>query len=226
MKNRGMVGTFYINSGLVGRDSYYMPWWQIYRIADAGNEIGGHTRHHRDLTNADAATVRAEICDDRNALRNQGFSPVNSFAYPAKGRTPESVPIVVECGYTSARGAGGLYTKDCPLCPAAETIPPGNPYEWRTSFGAGVQTTLADLQARVTRAEANGGGWVSVVFHGVCDDQCAGDLSVPTGTFTAFLDWLAPRAANGTVVRTVGQVMSGNPVVAPPPTNRLLPCGP
>jgi peptidoglycan/xylan/chitin deacetylase (PgdA/CDA1 family) len=226
MKERGIVGTFYINSGLVGSSTYYMPWWQVYRIADAGNEIGGHTTHHADLTKANAATVRAEICDDRIALLNQGFFPVAAFAYPANGPTPEAKKIVTECGYTSARGGvGGLYSKGCPLCPAAETLPPADPYEFKTEFGAGATTTLADLQDVVTHAESKGGGWVTLAFHGICDNKCTADLSVPTATFTALLDWLAPRSSNGTIVRTVSQTMSGDPVMQPPPT-RLLTCTP
>jgi predicted RNA binding protein with dsRBD fold (UPF0201 family) len=33
--------------------------------------------------------------------------------------------------------------------------------------------------------------------------------SVSTGTFGQFLDWLAPRAARGTAVRTIGQAVTG-----------------
>src|SRR5262249_56513606 len=39
----GMNGTYYINSGLVGSSGYYMTWPQLHDLANAGNEIGGHT---------------------------------------------------------------------------------------------------------------------------------------------------------------------------------------
>ena len=44
-------------------------------------------------------------------------------------------------------------------------------------------------------------------FHGICDNLCTAENSLRRGRFTAFLDWLQPRSANGTVVRTVGRMM-------------------
>ncbi|WP_170309015.1 polysaccharide deacetylase family protein [Pseudonocardia hierapolitana] len=212
MRARGLAGTFYISSGLMGSSTYYMPWWQVYNIAEAGSEIGGHTMHHADLSTADAVTVRREVCDDRYTLLNQGFSPVSGFAYPGPGLSPVTQELAKECGYSTGRGVGGLFNRYCVQCPAAETMPPEDPYKLKTAFPARAATTLADLQAVITNAETNGGGWAILVFHGVCDDGCTADLSVATATFTALLDWLAPRAANGTVVRTVGQVAAGGAV--------------
>src|SRR5829696_6272714 len=60
MRARGMVGTFYINSGLVGTSSYYMPWERVNEIAAAGNEIGGHTVNHVNLATANSTTARSE----------------------------------------------------------------------------------------------------------------------------------------------------------------------
>ena len=76
-----MHGTFFINSAEVGTSGFYMNWSQVHDIADAGNEIGGHTLHHPDLTTISAAEATTEICDDRTALVNQGFT-VTNFAYP------------------------------------------------------------------------------------------------------------------------------------------------
>ena len=56
------------------------------------------------------------------------------------------------------------------------------------------------------QAEADGGGWVPLVFHDMCN-SCA-DSSVRVATFNAFLDWLQPRAANGTIVKTVRDVVT------------------
>ena len=79
---RGMRGTFYINSALVGGSSYYMTWPQIHEIYDAGHEIGGHTLHHTNLTTVNVSTATTEVCNDRQALIAQGLGPVTSFAYP------------------------------------------------------------------------------------------------------------------------------------------------
>src|SRR5262245_55353511 len=57
---RGMRGTYYINSELAGTSDYYMTWSQIRDLAEAGNEIGGHTATHADLSKVDPATARRE----------------------------------------------------------------------------------------------------------------------------------------------------------------------
>jgi peptidoglycan/xylan/chitin deacetylase (PgdA/CDA1 family) len=212
LQSRGMVGTYYINSAMVGTSSYYMPWSQIHDLANAGNEIGGHTLHHTNLTTVNTATATTEVCDDRTNLLNQGFSPVASFAYPEAEANATAEQIVQNCGYSSARVVGDVACGGG--CPYAETIPPLDPYRLRTPEGITTSTTLANLQSYVTDAETHGGGWVILTFHGICDNRCTDVNSMSPAIFTAFLDWLGPRSANGTVVRTVGQAMGAPP---PPP---------
>jgi Fe-S cluster biogenesis protein NfuA len=62
------------------------------------------------------------------------------------------------------------------------------------------------MESYVTQAENNGGGWVVLVIHGVCDGCEA--QSVTVQHLTEFLDWLQPRSSVGTVVKTHGEVMS------------------
>lgn len=221
LQSRGMAGTYYINSGLVGSSGYYMTWPQIHDLYTAGNEIGGHTLNHTNLTQVTAATATTEVCNDRTNLINQGF-PVTSFAYPYAAVNATAEQIVRDCGYTSGRGVGSLFDSGCSGCAYAETIPPRNAYNLRTAEPGTSTTALSDLQSSVTNAENNGGGWVPMVFHGICDNSCTGSNSMTTGTFTAFLDWLQLRAANGTVVRTVDQAMTGtSPTTAYPTTTAL-----
>ena len=218
LSSRGMLGTYYINSAMVGSSAYYMPWSQIHDLANAGNEIGGHTLHHTNLTTVSTAQATTEVCNDRTNLINNGFTPVASFAYPEAASNTTVEQIVHDCGYTSARTVGNI---DCGGCAYAETIPPRDPYYLRTPDGITTSTTLADLQSYVTNAETHGGGWVILTFHGICDNLCTKTNSMSPSLFTAFLDWLAPRSANGTVVRTVGQVMgvTSGPDTTPPTTS-------
>jgi peptidoglycan/xylan/chitin deacetylase (PgdA/CDA1 family) len=225
LSSRGMSGTYYINSAMVGSSGYYMQWSQIHDLANAGNEIGGHTLHHTNLTTVNTATATTEVCDDRTNLINNGFSPVTSFAYPEAASNATAEQIVQGCGYTSARMVGDI---SCGGCPYAETIPPPDPYFLRTPDGITTSTTLANLQTYVTNAETHGGGWVILTFHGICDNQCTSVNSMSPSIFTAFLDWLAPRSANGTVVRTVGEVMGGPPPTPAPdttPPTTTIACG-
>jgi hypothetical protein len=215
----GMRGTFYINSGVVAdtTDGFYMTWAQIQGLAADGNEITGHSLTHPHLVNLSSDAARHEICDDRTNLLNRGFTPVASFAYPYAEYNATVQSIVRECGYTSARGVGGIRSgNQCGGCPIAETIPPGDAYATLTPEDISSQTSLATMQSYVTQAEQGGGGWVQFVFHGIGDRG-----GVPLSQFSAFLDWLQPRAVNGTVVRTVYEAISGAP--PPPPGTDTFP---
>ena len=212
LQERGMVGTFYINSGMVGSSGYDMNWSQVQELHNTGNEIGGHTLTHVNLTQVDQATATREVCDDRTALRNRGLGSVISFAYPYAVSNATAESVVQSCGYTTGRRVGGLGGGTY-----AEPIPPASPFRLRTAAPGESGTTLAQLQAAVTNAENNGGGWVPMVFHGVCTTTCTGSNTLNTSIFTAFLDWLRPRSATGTVVRTVGEVMTGTNEPPPPP---------
>jgi peptidoglycan/xylan/chitin deacetylase (PgdA/CDA1 family) len=210
LESHGMRGTFYINSAEVATSSYYMNWTQIHTLANNGHEIGGHTLHHVNLTTVSQSTMQTEVCNDRTNLINQGFSPVNSFAYPEAAQNSTAQSVVKGCGYATARGVGNGTG-------FPETIPPRNAYWLSTADGIDTSTRLADLQAAVTQAENSGGGWVIFAFHGVCDNACTDTNTVTTSLFTQFLDWLQPRSANGTVVETVNQAMGGAPPPPPPP---------
>jgi peptidoglycan/xylan/chitin deacetylase (PgdA/CDA1 family) len=214
LQSHGMAGTYYINSAMVGSSGYYMTWPQIHDIANAGNEIGGHTLHHTNLTTVSTSTATTEVCDDRKNLLAQGFSPVASFAYPEAAVNSTAETIVKNCGYTNGRGVGDAA---CDGCVAAEGIPPVDAYRLRTPDGVTTSTRLADMQSWVVNAENNGGGWVILTFHGICDNNCTSTNSMTVSTFTAFLDWLQQHnSATGTVVKTVGDVM-GTPPPQPGP---------
>jgi hypothetical protein len=208
LAGHGMHGTFYINSAEVGTSSYYMTWNQLHDLAADGNEIGGHTLTHVNLPDLPADQQRTQICDDRANLLGQGFSPVVSFAYPYGRSTPVTKSIVQGCGYTTGRDAGGL---GCCGYPLAETIPPQDSFGTRTPAAISSLTSLAAMESYVTQVEQHGGGWVQIVFHLICDG--CDPLSIKASQLSAFLDWLEPRAATGTVVKTVADVAATRPPV-------------
>jgi peptidoglycan/xylan/chitin deacetylase (PgdA/CDA1 family) len=203
----GMNATFYVNSGFIG-DPTHMSWAQLHDLVGAGNEIAGHTIDHASLKHLKPPAATHEVCDDRLALFNQGFQPT-SFAYPFGSFDSGTKQIVAGCGYNSGRGVSGVTDRKV----FAETIPPADPYATRTPQNVKSGTTLATIEGYVTAAELHGGGWVQIVFHHVCD-RCDA-YSITAANLQAFLDWLQPRAANGTVVQTTTQVIGGQ--VQPPP---------
>ena len=210
LASHGMPGTFYVNSGNVGANSYYMTWSQVDGLAAAGNEIAGHTIDHANIKKLKTAAARHEVCDDRVAIFDHGLNPV-SFAYPFGSFDAGSEAVVQACGYNSGRGVSGVDDRKT----FGETIPPLDSYATRTPPNPKQGTTLKTLQSYVLAAEQNGGGWVQYVFHHVCANNCDA-YSITPWEMNNFLTWLQARAANGTVVETTAQVIGG-PVQPPVP---------
>jgi peptidoglycan/xylan/chitin deacetylase (PgdA/CDA1 family) len=202
----GMHATFYVNSGVVG-DAAHMSWQQLGDLAAAGNEIAGHTVTHANLKKLKTAAARQEVCGDRVALFEHGFQPV-SFAYPFGGFDAGAKAVVAACGYNSGRGVSGVNDRKV----FAESIPPPDAFATRTPPNPKQNTTVATIEGYITAAEDNGGGWVQLVFHHLCD-QCDA-YSISASDLGALLDWLQPRAIAGTTVATTAQVIGG-PVKPP-----------
>jgi peptidoglycan/xylan/chitin deacetylase (PgdA/CDA1 family) len=217
LASHGMKGTFYINSGNLGANDYYMTWANVATIAADGSEIAGHTLNHKRLTSLTATEQRRQICDDRTALQNRGYT-VTDFAYPYGAGEGNSTTrsIVKDCGYTSARKVGELQNDfDCPECDSAETIPPDDIWAVRSTPYVTGPITLTMMKKWVTQAEQAGGGWVPFMFHDFCNG--CDDASVTPSDFNAFLDWLKLRASSGTVVKTVRDALANAPPPPPPP---------
>ena len=194
LASNGLVGTFYVNSGFIGT-SDHLTAANVATIAGLGNEIGGHTINHPDLSTLSADDAKREICNDRVALTQLGYK-VTSFAYPFAISTPALETIVKDCGYNSARGLGDLRTGPtgtCPQCAFGESTPPQNAYLTQAADEVEAPWTLADLQRYVTQAASNGGGWVQLTFHHICENRCDNatpSLAITPALFAEFSAWL------------------------------------
>jgi peptidoglycan/xylan/chitin deacetylase (PgdA/CDA1 family) len=215
MKARGLHGTFFVNTGPIDRNNPgHMTWAQVLRLHMQGNEIGGHTAEHVDLTDPQTSrsAKRAEVCGDRARLVQMGLDP-RSFAYPYGKLDQAAERLVQSCGYRSARSAGTV-APDGPI--AAETVPPLDPFATRALDSPDGPLTLAYLQDAVVAAAKHGGGWVQVVIHTVCasddpePDRCmSAEAPIEERVFIDFLDWLQHDAPDGTTVETVAQALGG-----------------
>jgi peptidoglycan/xylan/chitin deacetylase (PgdA/CDA1 family) len=211
LEKYGLKGTFYVNSGTVD-SAGHMTQSDLNDLAAEGHEIGGHTVNHVPLTSTPQVEAARQICTDRATLTDWGFR-VRSFAYPFGLLDPATVKRVEQCGYSSARGTGDLREPfsvgdtACAECDLAEPIPPANPFVLRTPGEVQPNWRTADLESLVIQASRNGGGWLPLVFHQICDD-CS-DIAVQEQTLDSFAYWLAHSAPPGTSVKTVGDVIGG-----------------
>jgi peptidoglycan/xylan/chitin deacetylase (PgdA/CDA1 family) len=218
MRALGMRGTFYAIPGSVGSPNY-LTLSQLQQFYRDGNEIGGHTVNHPDLTLVPADEAKRQVCQARNTLTKWGF-PQTSFAYPYASVTPAVESIVSACGYNSGRGLGDIQSRfGCAGCDYAETMPPADPFYLEALDEVDSTWTLADLQKAVTNAESHDGGWVILTFHHICNNRCD-DLSITPALFTTFVTWLSSHdlLTPATSVKTVNQVIGGTvkPAVTPP----------
>ncbi|MGH9114177.1 MAG: polysaccharide deacetylase family protein [Acidimicrobiales bacterium] len=220
----GVRGTFYVNSNKVGAGGK-LTLSQLNSMQGSGHEIGGHSLDHADLTAVSTDEATRQICADQQQLQTWGF-PAISFAYPFGRGNSSTRTIVRDCksrgyavttNYRSARLVGGL---QCNGCPQAESVPPADPYNIRTHYTGSPtsSTTLDQLKAMVTGAEATG-GWISIPFHSVC--QAPGSAPVPgdasdcsADTYNTsydvldqFVKWLKSRSSLGTSIKTAAEVM-------------------
>jgi peptidoglycan/xylan/chitin deacetylase (PgdA/CDA1 family) len=212
LAEHGMHATFFVNSGHVDQDRF-MTWEQVRALERDGHEIGGHTALHVDLPLLEPDEADRQICDDRVVLLDHGFH-VRNLAYPFGTSNPSVEALARRCGYNSARTTGHVVG-------TAESIPPADPYA--LGIGNDGTPTLEEIEDAVTRAVAAGGGWVPILFHGICD-KCS-DMAISETDFESLLAWLAAQRPLDVSVRTVGEVIGGtlqppvNGIAAPPAPN-------
>jgi peptidoglycan/xylan/chitin deacetylase (PgdA/CDA1 family) len=199
LKRNKLHATFYIISGFIGKDGY-MDLDQLHDLYADGNEIGGHTVTHAELTNLTPAEERREICQNRVDLLAAGFN-VTSFSYPNGAFDETTMQTVRECGFNSARAVSGGSMDD--------------PYMLQPLPYIVSDTRLAKMIHYVSGVEKDGGGWAILVFHHICDG--CDYFSVSPRIFDEFTNWLREQKSNGLVIKTIGEVIGGEtmPGVAP-----------
>jgi peptidoglycan/xylan/chitin deacetylase (PgdA/CDA1 family) len=208
LNTHGFNATWYVNSGSIGTTGH-LTWDQLSALSTAGNDIGSHTINHVDIKKLKLAAARFQVCQDRVNIASHGLQP-ESFAYPfGDYNSTVETQVVKYCGDNSARTVTGVNDRRV----FAETIPPANPYATRTPPDPKRGTTVATIEGYVSSAEQNGGGWVQLTFHHICNGCDA--YSITTTNMQSLLDWLSTQVTAGAVaVETTKQVIGG-PYVTP-----------
>ena len=194
LQQYGLHATFYVPSGLVGKPNY-MPWDELQLLQAAGNEIGGHSYDHTKLGGLAAARLQHEICDDRQKLVDHGLSPV-SFAYPFGNYDASVEAMVQKCGYAGARTIDG----------GPQRFPLQDPYAVRAMPYIVADTDLPKIERYVSGSRSEGGDWVVLIYHHVCD--ACDYYAVHPHIVEQLAHWLARQQSLGNVkVETFGEVL-------------------
>ncbi len=109
----GFTATCYVVSQLLGRSNEWdhaigirpaplMGAQQIKGWADAGMEIGAHTRTHANLVQSSDETMQTEIRDCKHELEDILGQSVDQFCYPFGIYDIRHPPMVKNAGYAAA----------------------------------------------------------------------------------------------------------------------------
>lgn len=109
----GMIGTtdgFQHDLKRLGHVLPTMTWDQLREMRDLGFLIGSHTVTHIDCGSVDLNTVRCELSESRDTLKEKLGLDEIFFAYPFGGRehmNPTVLQVVKELGYAGCLSAYG-----------------------------------------------------------------------------------------------------------------------
>ncbi len=107
-----LPGTFYLISGLLNNDSFYMTTSQALELLAAGNELGAHTMTHPHLTTLTPEEVQTELGQSQTDLQNMFGISFIDFVSPY-GEYDDAVMAVIQQYYRSHRTVEhGYNTKD------------------------------------------------------------------------------------------------------------------
>jgi peptidoglycan/xylan/chitin deacetylase (PgdA/CDA1 family) len=79
-----------------------MSWEELATLANAGWEIGAHTRTHPHLTELDDVALGEELRASRHDCESQLGLPCRSFAYPFSDEDDRVVRATAEAGFSAA----------------------------------------------------------------------------------------------------------------------------
>lgn len=80
----------------------FLSWEAVRQMGADGIHFGSHTVTHPILTQADAATVNAELHESRRTLEQRLQTPVRMFAYPNGNHDAQTCQQAREAGYELA----------------------------------------------------------------------------------------------------------------------------
>jgi peptidoglycan/xylan/chitin deacetylase (PgdA/CDA1 family) len=226
LRSHHMNATFYVITGDSDRPyACCMSFAQLRTLQSEGDDIGGHGVSHARLTDRSTShdSKVADVCGSRLDLLAHGIHDPVSYAYPFGSFDSAAERIVQSCGYGNAREGGGVSpSTTTPGSPWAESLPPRDSMALKAAdVDAPGAKTLADLESFVRAAVTQGGAWLPLTFHNVCDSS-ASDYGACMASWSAvddrvlaqFLDWLQAAGKPGgapseTTVQTVRDVMDG-----------------
>ena len=174
-----LKATWFVITGVLGSPTY-MTRDEVVALDKDGQELGCHTMTHPNLADLTMLQQQNELQGSENYLNGLlGHAPL-AFAYPYGSRNSDTVELLQQNGYTTARtvdwGANLPGTTD--------------PLELH-SYSMDATSKLDDAKADIDNAPA--GSWVIFVFHRV--GETGNSVSVDPQFLRGIADYLVQKHA-------------------------------
>ncbi|WP_237100371.1 polysaccharide deacetylase family protein [Paenibacillus azoreducens] len=102
LKKLQMKATIFATSDYIG-SPHHLNWSQIKEMEQSGFiEIGGHTRHHVELTKSNRLQLVDEVWGAKQRLEKELGHPIIAFAYPSGKFNPNAIQVVKDAGFEFA----------------------------------------------------------------------------------------------------------------------------
>jgi peptidoglycan/xylan/chitin deacetylase (PgdA/CDA1 family) len=191
LRKHNLPATYYLVSDALGWGTATINPKQARKLLAEGNEIGNHTRDHKDLTRLAAAQATAEFADAQDAIESQvGVRPA-TCAYPY-GSTNAAELAVAENQFKGCRSTHGGFNERGRLLT----------YDL-FSYNVHRGTTAAQVREAAEQARTSN-TWVVFVYHGV-DPKPKGADDVTPKLFAAHVDAIV---STGIPVQTVESALA------------------
>lgn len=151
LKERGMVGVFYVHTGVLSDDPArgYVTWTELCEMHGAGMDIQSHTVSHPSLPGLEAAKLDEELRSSKAVLEKFFGEECISVAYPFGDFTKRETAAAENAGYRFA------FTTEVGLAHDA-----GQPFEIGRTIVTSTDT-LDDFAIKLSEVE----GWRTMLDY-------------------------------------------------------------
>lgn len=103
LQKYGFSATFFLITNFIdeGRPAY-LTWEQVKKLAQAGNEIGAHSRDHPDLRGRDTDFLVWQVLGSKEAIQNGAGITPRFFSYPSGKYDENTIAILASAHYWGA----------------------------------------------------------------------------------------------------------------------------
>lgn len=192
------------------QETGYLNISQALEMQSNGQELGGHSKTHANLTLVNQSAALEEILSSKNILESSGIQSISSFAYPYGAFNEQIKSIVKDSGYKLARTVDAGYnlkTSDIFALKTKNVV-------LNTSFENDIKNWIDSALTDKT--------WLILVFHQIDSMDALTRKSQTEGSTPEILqttvNYLLQKQARTVTLKDGLEIINGKPSPPPSPT--------